>query len=65
VHASACEVLADDATGFAARVTQAGGRVELGLWPDVTHVWHSHAPDVPEARDALADVGRFLRAHWR
>jgi acetyl esterase/lipase len=61
--ASLLAVAADDATSFAARVTDAGGHVELGLWPDVTHVWHSLGPDVPEARAAIDEVARFLQAH--
>jgi epsilon-lactone hydrolase len=64
IHASAAEVLADDASLLAERVQAAGGVAELGLWPDVTHVWHVLGPAVPEARDALATVARFLEDRW-
>ena len=62
VHASDCEVLADDATLIAESIEAAGGEVELGMWPDMTHVWHAMTPHVPEARDAVDQVATFIRA---
>ncbi len=64
VHASDCEVLADDATLIAESIEAAGGEVELGLWPEMTHVWHAMTPHVPEARDAVDQVATFIRARF-
>ena len=63
VHASDCEVLADDAVLLAAGIEAAGGEVELELWPEMTHVWHVMTPLVPEARDAVDQVAAFVPAH--
>ena len=62
VHASDAEVLADDARALAGAVEASGGDVELGLWPEMTHVWHAMTPAVPEASDAVDQIGAFLRA---
>jgi len=63
VHASDCEVLADDATRLAEGIRAAGGEVDLELWPEMTHVWHIMTPGVPESRDAVDRVAGFLQAH--
>jgi epsilon-lactone hydrolase len=63
VHASDCEVLADDATRLAEGIRASGGEVDLELWPEMTHVWHIMTPGVPESRDAVNRVAEFLQAH--
>ncbi len=54
------ELLLDDATRFAERAEVAGVDVTLELWEDVFHVWHSFADLLPEARDAIAQIGTYL-----
>jgi acetyl esterase/lipase len=58
-------VLADDATLLGEAVRAAGGEVRCELWPDVTHVWHSLDPAIPEVRDARATIAEFVRARWK
>src|SRR5206468_10375632 len=64
VHASDCEVRADDAVLLARGIEAAGGEGELGLWPEMTHVWHALTPRVPEARDAVSQIAAFVRARF-
>ena len=64
IQASAAEVLADDAALLGRRVEEAGGEVRCELWPDLTHVWQSMDPSIPEVRDARAAIADFLRTHW-
>jgi epsilon-lactone hydrolase len=54
------EVLRDDAVRMAARMRDAGCRVELEIWPRMPHVWHLFAPVMPEARRAIARIGTFV-----
>ncbi len=54
------ELLLDDTTRFAERAEAAGVDVELELWDDVFHVWHSFADLLPEARDAIARIGTWV-----
>jgi acetyl esterase/lipase len=37
--------------------------VTLKIWPGMWHVWHATGTWLPEARDALAEIGQFVREH--
>jgi acetyl esterase/lipase len=60
VQVGTCEVLLDDATGFAERARAAGVEVELDVWEDMIHVWHAFADLLPEARDAIDRIAAYL-----
>jgi epsilon-lactone hydrolase len=64
VHVGSAEVLLDDATRLAARARAAGVDVTLEVWDDMIHVWHAFAPLIPEAEQAIAKIGAFVRARW-
>jgi len=54
------ELLLDDTTRLAERAAAAGVDVTLEIWDDVVHVWHSFADLLPEARDAIAQIGTYV-----
>jgi acetyl esterase/lipase len=55
------EILRDDSVRMAEKLRPAGCRVELEIWPRMPHVWHLFAPVMPEARQAIEHIGRFLQ----
>jgi len=55
------EVLVDDSTRLAAKITEAGGEAELEIWPEMVHVWHGSAGFVPESDQAIARIGEWLK----
>jgi len=57
------ETMLSDSTDFAAKAEKAGVDVELQVWPNMWHVWHQNAPDVPEAMEAFSKIGDFVRKH--
>ena len=59
------QVLRDDAVALAERARAAGVDVTLEVWPEMIHVWHVFAGRVPEATEAIEEVGSFLRGHMR
>ena len=61
IHASDTEVLRDDALRFAKRAEAAGVDVRLTVWPNTPHAHQIFARWLPEARDALAQAGQFIR----
>lgn len=61
IHASNTEVLRDDALRFANRAEAAGVDVRLTVWPDTPHAHQIFARWLPEAREALAQAGQFIR----
>ena len=54
------DVLRDDAVRMADRMTGAGCEVELEVWPRMWHCWYLCASVMPEARAAIARLGRFV-----
>lgn len=65
VQVGAVETLLDDSRHLAARIRAARGRVTLEEWPGMMHVWHAFAPLLPEATDAIARVGAWVRRRLR
>jgi monoterpene epsilon-lactone hydrolase len=63
VHVGTREVLLDDSRRLAERARAAGVAVTLGVWDGMIHGFHMFAGLVPEADEALAAGGRFLREH--
>jgi monoterpene epsilon-lactone hydrolase len=57
------EILLDDSTRLAARITEAGGEAELEVWPEMIHVWHGSASYVPESDQAIERIATWLRPH--
>jgi acetyl esterase/lipase len=60
VQASEAEMLFDDSRRYVNRARAAGSPVRLQSWAHVVHAWQIFNPELPEARDALAEIGRFL-----
>jgi acetyl esterase/lipase len=56
------EALYDDAQTLRARAEAAGVEVSLESWGGMIHVWHIFHPILSEGRDAIARIGRFLKA---
>ena len=57
------ELLVDDAHRFAKGAWEAGVDVTLDVWDDVFHVWQAYADLLPEASDAIAQIGAFVDQH--
>ena len=60
VQVSAIEMLHDDARRYVNRAQAAGSPVRLQTWDHMVHVWQIFNPELTEARDALAEIGKFL-----
>ena len=63
IHAGESEILLSDATRLAERARAAGVDVTLHVWPAMWHVWHAFVPFLPEARQAVDDIGTFVHTH--
>ena len=56
IQVGSAEVLLDDSTRLADRVSAAGVDTTLEVWPEMIHVWQSFASILPEARQAIERV---------
>ncbi len=57
------ETLLDDSNRVGARARAAGVKVTLEVWPEMIHVWQLFASFLPEAREAIDVIGKFIREH--
>lgn len=55
------ELLLDDARRLAERGRAAGVDVTLEIWPEMWHVWHGFAAELPEAQAAIDSIGAYVR----
>lgn len=55
------EIIRDDSVRVADRALAAGVEVTLEVWDGLFHVFQSHEPLLPEARDAVARIAAHLR----
>ena len=60
LQCSGAEILRDDSVRIADKMRAAGTSVELEIWPKVPHVWQVLADVVPEARQAIDKICRFV-----
>jgi acetyl esterase/lipase len=60
VQASEVEMLVDDARRYVNKARAAGSPARLQTWNHMVHVWQIFNPELTEAREALAEIGRFL-----
>ena len=61
IHVSGSEVLLYDAQLAAAKLTAAGVRAELRIWPGQIHAFQLAASVVPEATRSLRQIGEYIR----
>lgn len=63
IHVGNDEILLSDSTRLAERARAAGVDVTLDIYDGMWHTWHFFAPYLPEATQAIAEIGAFVRAH--
>lgn len=63
VHLDRDELLHDRVVDFVDRATEAGVEVVSHEYAGTWHVMHAHASVWPVARDAIAELGGFVRTH--
>ncbi|MGE0541173.1 MAG: alpha/beta hydrolase [Dehalococcoidia bacterium] len=63
MQAGDAEILLDDTLRLAGRARAHGVDVTLHVEPDAFHVYPFFAPDAPESKTALEQIGAFVRRH--
>jgi acetyl esterase/lipase len=62
LQVSESEMLLDDARRYVNKARAAGSPARLQSWPGLLHVWQILNPEVPEAMEAFAQIGGFVRS---
>jgi acetyl esterase/lipase len=61
VHVGDQEILLSDATRLVENARGKGVDAEIKVWPELWHVFHLWAPRLPDASEALGQIGVFIR----
>jgi epsilon-lactone hydrolase len=61
IQVGGAEMLLDQVSAFAARARAAGVQVAFRREPDMVHDWHALASMFRQGKEAIAEVGRFIR----
>jgi acetyl esterase/lipase len=62
IQVSEAEMLLDDSRRYVNKARSFGSPAQIQVWPGLLHVWQIFHPDVPEARDAFDQIGKFLES---
>jgi acetyl esterase/lipase len=62
VQVSEAEMLLDDARRYVNKARASGSPARLQSWRGLLHVWQILNPEVPEAMEAFAKIGDFVRS---
>jgi acetyl esterase/lipase len=62
IQVSEAEMLLDDARRYVNKARSAGSPASLQSWGHMLHVWQMFYPELPEARTAFEEIGRFLES---
>ena len=62
VQASEAEMLLDDARRFVYKACASGSPAKLQTWADMLHIWQIFDPQLPQAREAWLEIGKFLNS---
>ena len=63
IHVGDHEILLSDSERLATRARAAGVEVEFKIWPGMWHVFQAAAAYIPEARQSLTEIARFVTRH--
>ena len=62
IQVGAAETLLDDAIRLAQVAGAADVAVDLQIWPEMIHVWHTYHPELAAGRRAITAGGDFARS---
>ena len=62
IQVGTAETLLDDSRRLAARARHAGNGTVYREWDGMPHIWHIFAPLLQASRDAVAELGEFVKA---
>jgi epsilon-lactone hydrolase len=61
IHVGSDEILLDDSTRLEVSLKSYGVNTKLVIWEGMWHVFQIFAPYVPEAQQAICQVGDFIQ----
>ena len=65
IQAAGEDTLVDDSLQFYEKWKGTGVEITLEYWEEMWHVWHHFAGQLPEAQEALSQLGQFIKEKMR
>ena len=62
IHVGTDEILLNDSTRLADKAQAAGVDVQIKIWPGMWHIFPFFAPFVPQAAQAIAEIGEAIKS---
>ena len=62
IHVGSDEILLDDSTRLYENMMAANVESKLKIWENMWHVFHIFSPYVPEAEQAIGQIGDFVKS---
>lgn len=62
IHVGTDEILLNDSTRLAEKAKAAGVDVQIKIWPGMWHIFPFFAPFVPQAAQAIAEIGEAIKS---
>lgn len=62
IHVGDHEILLDDSVRFGEAAKKAGVEVQVVVWHGMFHVFQVFAPILPEAKEAIKQIGEFIKS---
>ncbi len=62
IHVGSHETLLDDSVRMAKKMSEAKVEVKLSVYKDMIHVWHFLGGIMPEANQAIQEIGEFVKS---
>jgi acetyl esterase/lipase len=64
IHVGSDEMLLDDSTRIAEKAKSAEVDVTIKIYDQMWHAWHLNVRLMPEAKNAIKELGSFIRKHF-
>ncbi|XPS82808.1 acetyl-hydrolase [Desulfosarcina variabilis str. Montpellier] len=64
IHVGTDDMLLDDSKRIAQKAEESGVNVELKIYEKMWHVFHLQVKAMPEAKNAIAEFGAFIKKHF-
>lgn len=65
VQVASHDMISRDGIALAEKIKAVGGKVQLENWKQMVHVWHFFGEKLPEATQAIQQIGQFAQQTWK
>ena len=65
IHVGGDEILVSESERFVTAAQAVGVDATVEIWPGLFHVWHGYFDELEEGREAISEIGAWLKRRWK